>query len=76
MAKTINMEPLEELFTILTPEELAKKIDSVIFRDGYYILRDNSYCGHENSEEAQELYWLRELRDRLMQVWEQQNANR
>lgn len=77
MNTIIDVAPIEEMLTMeITPESLAKKMDNVIFRDGQYMLRDSNYCGYEGSEQAEELYWLRELRERLMQIWERQNANR
>lgn len=63
----MNIQPMNEFLTKdVYANDLAKIIDRIELKYALYILRDTNNCPGE--EEAEEIYFLRRVRDILCEV--------
>lgn len=69
----LNLEPLAQLLTTeINPETLAKIVDDVVFSYANDVISNASQCIPSDTE-ANNIYWLRELRNAIWQTTHTEN---
>ena len=66
-----DLAPVQELIDDIDPGWLSRIIDEISFEYSRYLLLDPERCGTDR-EAAEQLYYLRELRNAIRQVKEKE----
>lgn len=76
MSKITDMSPMVEYFEKDTgPEELANRLVGISFRYAKAVLSDDDIAGKQTTQ-ADDLYFLQELYQRLVEICEKNNICR
>jgi hypothetical protein len=67
-----NLAPIQELLDkVIDADHLAQYLENMSFKYTQYLLTDKDRCGSQQ-QEAEELYWVNELKETMKRIKEQQ----